>query len=161
MNLHLLQLAASDLRSLITALRSGRLEPPFPSVALQRMVPVQLAGHLSGELQGLQVQGFTPEQIATTIELLLLDRAERPSPEDVIDLVTTGPEAAGVTNRDTSIVVRDLFAHAQTSVCIAGYAVYQGQRVFQALAERMQDRPELRVHMFLDIQRGSGYDRAQ
>jgi phosphatidylserine/phosphatidylglycerophosphate/cardiolipin synthase-like enzyme len=120
------------------------------------MVSIQLTGHLSGELQDLHTQGFTPDQIATTIELVLQDRSVRPSPEDVIDLVTTGPEAAGVTNRDTSVVVRDLFAHAQTSVCIAGYAVYQGQRVFQALAERMQDRPALRVHMFLDIQRGPG-----
>jgi phosphatidylserine/phosphatidylglycerophosphate/cardiolipin synthase-like enzyme len=118
------------------------------------MVPMQLAGQLSGELQGFHEQGFTPDQIATTIEILLQDRSERPSPEDVIDLVTTGPEAAGVTNRDTSVVVRELFAQAQTSVLIAGYAVYQGQRVFQALADRMHDRPELHVRMFLDIQRG-------
>jgi phosphatidylserine/phosphatidylglycerophosphate/cardiolipin synthase-like enzyme len=120
------------------------------------MVSMQFAGQLSGELQGFHEQGFTPDQIATTIELLLQDRSERPSPEDVIDLVTTGPEAAGVTNRDTSVVVRNLFAHTQSSVLIAGYAVYQGQRVFQALADRMYDRPELRVRMFLDIQRGPG-----
>jgi hypothetical protein len=134
---HLLRLAESDLRSMVTALRSGRLSPPFPPVALQRMMSIQLAGQLSSELQGFHAQGFTPDQIATTIELLLQDRSERPSPEDVIDLVTTGPEAAGVTNRDTGVVVRNLFTQAQTSVCIAGYAVYQGQRVFQALAERI------------------------
>jgi phosphatidylserine/phosphatidylglycerophosphate/cardiolipin synthase-like enzyme len=154
MTSHLLRLAESDLRSMVTALRSGRLSPPFPPVALQRIVSVQLADPLSGELQGFHAQGFTPGQIATTIELLLQDRSERPAPEDVIDLVTTGPEAAGVTNRDTSVVVHDLFAHAQTSVCIAGYAVYQGQRVFQALADRMHEHPDLRVRMFLDIQRG-------
>jgi phosphatidylserine/phosphatidylglycerophosphate/cardiolipin synthase-like enzyme len=151
---HLLRLSESDLRSMVTALRSGRLTPPFPPVALQRMLPVPLASQVSSELQGIHQQGFTPNQIATTIELLLQDRSERPVPEDVIDLVTTGPEAAGVTNRDTSVVVRDLFAHAQTSVLIAGYAVYQGQRVFQALADRMHECPELRVRLFLDIQRG-------
>ena len=139
---------------MVTALRSGRLTPPFPPVALQRIFPIQLASQLSSELRGLHDQGFTSNQIATTIELLLQDRSERPIPEDVIDLVTTGPEAAGVTNRDTSVVVHDLFAHAQTSVLIAGYAVYQGQRVFQALADRMRERPELRVRLFLDIQRG-------
>ena len=42
------------------------------------------------------------------------------------------------------------------SVIVAGYAVYQGQRVFQAIAERMNDVPELRVQMFLDIQRAQG-----
>jgi phosphatidylserine/phosphatidylglycerophosphate/cardiolipin synthase-like enzyme len=154
MMLQLLRLSESDLRSMVTALRSGRLSPPFPPVALQRMVSMQFASQLSGELQGFHKQGFTPDQIATTIEILLQDRSVRPSPEDVIDLVTTGPEAAGVTNRDTSVVVRELFAHAQTSVLIAGYAVYQGQRVFQALADRMYEHPELHVRLFLDIQRG-------
>ena len=151
---NLLRLAERDLRSMVIALRSGRLTPPFSPVALQRMLPVQLASQLSSELRGLHDQGFTPAHIATTIEILLQDRSGRPVPEDVIDLVTTGPEAAGVTNRDTSVVVRDLFAHAQTSVLIAGYAMYQGQWVFQALADRIRECPELRVRLFLDIQRG-------
>lgn len=54
------------------------------------------------------------------------------------------------------VVVRELFAHAQQSVMVAGYAVYQGQRVFQALADRMTSLPELQVRMFLDVQRGHG-----
>ena len=37
---------------------------------------------------------------------------------------------------------------------MAGYAVYQGQRVFAALADRMQALPQLNVRMFLDVQRG-------
>jgi hypothetical protein len=44
----------------------------------------------------------------------------------MIDLVTTGPEPGGITNRDTSVVVRELFAHAKESVLVVGYAVYQG-----------------------------------
>lgn len=74
----------------------------------------------------------------------------------MVDLVTTGPEAGGVTNRDTSVVVRDLFCTAEESVLVAGYAVYQGQKVFESLAERMTERPGLKVHMYLDIQRGRG-----
>ena len=42
------------------------------------------------------------------------------------------------------------------SVLVAGYAVYQGQRIFQALADRMQEISSLKVRMFLDIQRGPG-----
>ena len=42
---------------------------------------------------------------------------------------------------------------------VAGYAVYQGHRVFQALADRMDELPELKVRMFLDIQRGQGTRR--
>jgi hypothetical protein len=70
--------------------------------------------------------------------------------------VTSGPEGPGITNRDTSVVLRGLFAQAESSVLVAGYAVYQGQRVFRALADRMQQVPGLRVRMFLDIQRSYG-----
>lgn len=152
---YILRLSDSDLQSIATALRSGRLGPPFPPVALQRVVSIRLADQLAGELQGLHAQGFTAAQIATTIDLLLNDRLQRPRPEDVIDLVTTGPEAGTTTNRDTSVVVRELFASAQQSVLVAGYAVYQGQRVFQALADRMLARPPLSVRIFLDVRRDS------
>jgi phosphatidylserine/phosphatidylglycerophosphate/cardiolipin synthase-like enzyme len=39
---------------------------------------------------------------------------------------------------------------------VAGYAVYQGQKVFESLAERMLTLPTLAVRMFLDIPRGPG-----
>jgi phosphatidylserine/phosphatidylglycerophosphate/cardiolipin synthase-like enzyme len=68
----------------------------------------------------------------------------------------SGPEAPGVANRDTRVVVRQLFANARTSVLVAGYAVYQGKSVFQALADRMLTVPNLKARLFLDIQRGSG-----
>jgi phosphatidylserine/phosphatidylglycerophosphate/cardiolipin synthase-like enzyme len=76
--------------------------------------------------------------------------------EDIVDLVTTGPEVGGVTNRDTTVVVQDLFRRAEQSVLIAGYAIYQGQRVFKTLADRMLERPGMKVQMFLDIQRKMG-----
>ena len=36
---------------------------------------------------------------------------------------------------------------------VVGYAVYQGQRVFQALADRMHELPNLDVGLFLNIAR--------
>ena len=68
----------------------------------------------------------------------------------------TGPAVAGQESRDTSVVVSDLFRQAEETILIAGYAVYQGQKVFHALAQRMVERPALRVRMFLDIQRKPG-----
>src|SRR6185436_8411876 len=89
-------------------------------------------------------------------DLLRADREHRPRLEDLLQLVTTGPEVDGSDNRDTSVVVRELFANAARDVLVAGYAVYQGRRVFQALADRMRDVPSLSVALFLDIQRGNG-----
>jgi phosphatidylserine/phosphatidylglycerophosphate/cardiolipin synthase-like enzyme len=65
-------------------------------------------------------------------------------------------DVPGAVNRDTSVVIRDLFANAKQTVLVAGYAVYQGHKVFQALAERMLEIPSLSVRLFLDIQRPHG-----
>ena len=150
---HFLELCDSDLRSLSAAFRSERLPMPISAVSLQRHVAGSLLPEIARELQSLVDKGFGTEQLATAIALILEDRKKRAIADDVIDLVTTGPAPGGVTNRDTSVVVRELFANTTQSVLVAGYAVYQGQRVFQALADRMQNLPQVKVRLFLDIQR--------
>jgi len=152
----LLSLSDDDLRSLSAALRSGRLTAPFRPVSLKRVVRGALCDALAQELQSLQQQGFDRTQLALLIDVLSKDRSQRPRPEETFDLVTTGPDSDTEANRDTGVVVRELFANAEESVLVAGYAVYQGQRVFQALADRMQMKPSLRVQMFLDVRRGPG-----
>jgi phosphatidylserine/phosphatidylglycerophosphate/cardiolipin synthase-like enzyme len=149
----LLQLSERDLQEVANALRSGRLLPPFSAIALERVVSRESALRTVEALDKLNALGFDPEQIATTLEILRADRANRPRVEDVLELVTTGPDVPGLANRDTSVVVRELFANAKQSVLVAGYAVYQGHKVFQALADRMLEIPSLSVRLFLDIQR--------
>ena len=95
--------------------------------------------------------GMNPGATAHTLELLASAFSKRPSIDDLIDLVMTGPPVAGQGNRDTSVVVSDLFRNAGETILIAGYAVYQGQKVFHALADRMAECPALKVRMFLDI----------
>jgi phosphatidylserine/phosphatidylglycerophosphate/cardiolipin synthase-like enzyme len=156
MSEHLLRLTDADLHELVKAMRANRLEAPYTSIGVQRVASGPLASDIVADLKKLADQGFSPAQIATTMELLVRARSQRSLAEDLVVLVTTGPEAPGISNRDTSVVVRDLFAHAEQTVLVAGYAVYQGQRVFQALADRMEELPELKVRMFLDVQRGPG-----
>jgi phosphatidylserine/phosphatidylglycerophosphate/cardiolipin synthase-like enzyme len=152
----LLRLSERDLQETANALRSGRLMPPYSTVALQRVVSRDSAGPTAQALDRLNEQGFTPSNIATTLEILRADRVNRPAFDDVLELVTTGPEIEGIANRDTGVVVRDLFANATQTVLIAGFAVYQGHKVFQALADRMLTVPSLQVRLFLDIQRPHG-----
>ncbi len=152
----ILNLSDPEIRDLVTSLRAGRVATPFSAIGLQRIISPRHATVVAQELEVLRAEGTDVASIAVMLELLAKDRRNRPKIEDLVDLVTTGPEASGVTNRDTSVVVRELFAKAKSSVLIAGYAVYQGQRVFGALADRMQEIPELRVRLFLDIQRGPG-----
>jgi phosphatidylserine/phosphatidylglycerophosphate/cardiolipin synthase-like enzyme len=146
-------LTNEDLARLAAALRSGRLSPPFSPLLLQRYVPGGLAGRVATELQQRVGEGAEAKHLADCLEILCQDRRQRPTAEDLIDLVWTGPEAPGIVNRDTSVVVREMFQSARESVLVAGYAVYQGHVVFKELAERMDQSPELQVQMYLDVQR--------
>src|ERR1035437_3766643 len=152
----ILCLLPSDLRALAAGLRTGRLWPPYAPASVQRMLNGVVAVEVSTGLQELAASGLPGAGIARTLELLATAYESRPPIEDIVDLVTTGGGANGGGNRTTSIVVGELFRKAEQSVLLAGYAVYQGQKVFQSLADRMQENPDLDVRLFLDIQRRPG-----
>jgi len=152
----LLSLSPSELKTLAASLRTGRLNAPYSASSLNRFFADQLAVSVAASLQGMADNGLQPDAAAYSLEMLASAFSERPSLGDMIDLVLTGPPISGQGNRDTSVVVGDLFRKAEKSILIAGYAVYQGQKVFHSLAERMVECPALRVRMFLDIQRKPG-----
>ncbi len=146
-------LTTEDLQQLAAALRSGRVAPPIKPLQLRRYVPASLADRVADELCRKIEDGSQPGHLADLLDVLAQDRRQRPVAEDLIDLVWTGPEAEGIVNRDTAVVVREMFQNARESVLVAGYAVYQGHIVFKALAERMDECTQLDTKMFLDIQR--------
>ncbi len=59
----------------------------------------------------------------------------------------------GAGSRDTSVVVRELFSCAESSVLVAGFAISRGKEIFRALGERMARVPSLSVRMFLNVAR--------
>lgn len=152
----LLSLAASDIRALAIAIETGRLSPPYQPSSVERFVKGEISVDIATAIHDLEACGMSPAAIARSLDLLAFGLSARPPLEDLVDLVTTGPEVGGVTNRDTNVVVQDLFRRAEQSVLIAGYAIHQGQRVFRTLADRMLERPDLKVQMYLDIQRKTG-----
>lgn len=146
-------LSETDLREIAAALRSSRLSPPFTTASLQRFCSGGSERPVAEELQRLTDDGLNATHMALLLDSLAAARSQRPEVRDPVDLVWTGPEAPGIANRDTSVVVRDLFTSANEHVLVAGYAIYQGRQVFRALAERMNELPSLKVRMFLDVQR--------
>ena len=147
------RLSDADLRELASALKSRRVSAPYSALQINRVLSPNLAVDVTVSLDEMAALGFGEQQIAATLELLLHDRAVGRKDEPPIELVTSGPEAPEIANRDTSVVVRELFSHAQKSVLVVGYAVYQGASVFEALAERMEKSPDLDVKLFLNIAR--------
>jgi phosphatidylserine/phosphatidylglycerophosphate/cardiolipin synthase-like enzyme len=146
-------LSDSDLREIGSALRSGRLQKPFNATVLKGFCSNGNEKMVAVELQGLMDDGMKADHLALMLDVLVDARTQRPEVRDPVDLVWTGPEAPGIANRDTGVVVRELFANAEHYVLVAGYAVYQGREVFRALADRMDQLPELKVRMFLNVQR--------
>src|SRR4051812_33094805 len=115
-------LTDADLNSLAGALCSGRLHAPFTAMSAQRYCPRAQAGPVAGWLQQLHEEGMKPEHLALLAETMVRTRAHAPEPADLVDLVWTGPETLGVTNRDTGVVVRELFGAAALEVLVAGFA---------------------------------------
>jgi len=147
------ELSAADLRRLSGALRAGRLSVPLTGLALAPYLGRSSAA-AAEVLASVSAEGMSAEHLALFLEAIASARESRPSADSAVELVATGPEPAGMPARDTRIVVRELFRQAKRSVVVAGYAVYQGRDVFEALAQRMEERTGISVRMFLDVQRG-------
>ncbi|QDT62492.1 hypothetical protein SV7mr_50400 [Stieleria bergensis] len=149
----LVLLRDSDLKSLIDGLEARRVTLPTNSLQISRLISTGLVDRVVDAINSQHSLGFKSEHLVATLELIRADRNHRKSREVELELVTSGPEAAGITNRETAVVVREMFAHARESVLVVGYAVFQGQQVFEALANRMESNPDLDVRFFLNIAR--------
>lgn len=149
----LCRLTSSTLRALSRALLSDRLVPPYTSVGLIGLAPGGMASDLAEYLGGLHATGWRADQIAGLVAAVADARSERQADGDLVELVWSGPEVLGIDNRDKGVVVRDLFGRAEESILLSAYSVHQGRELFHVLAERMKERPALRVELFLDIRR--------
>jgi phosphatidylserine/phosphatidylglycerophosphate/cardiolipin synthase-like enzyme len=150
------RLSNADLSALAAALRSGRLSVPFSEVAVRRYCAREVGSEVASEFERLATEGMQSKHLALLLDTVVETRTRTPSVGDMVELVWTGPEAPGVANRDTAVVVRELFGSATTEVLVAGFAVYQGREVFRRLAERMAEVPALRVRLFVDVRRVPG-----
>ena len=148
------RLSTREIQLLAGEFRSGRLAPPVTPLALSRWLDDRLAAEVAADLGTLA--DFSACQVAVLLESISADRQQREPAPDAVELVVTSPIDGDGISRDTSAVVQSLFAAAQQSVDVVGYAIYQGRDVFRVLAERMETVPNLKVRMFLNIARSQG-----
>ena len=149
----LLDLPSHIRERLASALRSGLLTEPYSATSLRSALGAKggaedaLAVLL--ELDQLGISGKTAAQWIRSIEQAST-RAPRP------DLVWSGPEVPGVYARDTRQVYKELLGSAERSVWASTYAFFDGPKAFAVLAKRMDEKPELRARLLLNIQRKKG-----
>jgi phosphatidylserine/phosphatidylglycerophosphate/cardiolipin synthase-like enzyme len=151
-NSALQKIPGTALTSLAESIDSGRLCPPFTSLSLQRYIPLSECAGVAEELKLLSsdIQG---PQLAHVLHLLADAKSASDHTPEEVELVWSGPEMPGAASRDTSVVVRELFASAEASVLVAGFSISHGSEIFRALAERMSSVPTLTVRMFLNVPR--------
>jgi len=145
----LLGLTVTELDGIATALRMGRMSVPVTASALGHYLPASRSVAVAEALGRMSGDGAA---LADAVELLRECRAGQVSIERAAQLVTTSPAERSAENRDTQIVVQDLFRRARHSVVIAGYKVYNGRAIFEVLGTKLRGVPGFRVRLFLDIQ---------
>ena len=156
MSEELFNLPPADLRVLASAVRSGRLTVPSSGAGVERFVGREGSDEVSKALGDLQSAGCSQEGVARCLEMLAAGAETQRGLDEAVQVVTTGPEMAAVANRDTMVVVQEMFRRAERSVLVSGYTVFEGRKVFRELAARTLELPDLQVRMFLDIRRKAG-----
>jgi phosphatidylserine/phosphatidylglycerophosphate/cardiolipin synthase-like enzyme len=145
------QVTEQSIETLVIALKDGRLSHPVNKIQLDNLLGNHVSNTIADELgKLLDLTGL--KGAAHSLEVLLADRRQRPIDlNQVLNLVWTGPEIPGIRNRDTKVVVGDLFRKATKSVIVSGYSFYRGNEIFQALADKLKDDPNFSVKIFMNL----------
>ena len=142
------------LREKLASVLDTGLLPLNPSAATLRSVLGLRTGseELAAGLGELEALGVTERGAAAWLRALERVGTRTHLP----DLVWSGPELPGIPARDTRRVYEELLSTASTSVWVSTYAYFDGPRVFDRLARRMDVVPALKVTLLLNIERRRG-----
>ena len=152
----LLQLPAPLLQTLAASCENGPLAEAVTLSGVRGIVGDAIATNVHAALRSLLDAGFGPSQLALFLQGLVEAAGVSPKPSQLFDVVLSGPAVAGVPTADTAAVMHTLLTLSEREVLLVGYAVYNGRKLFEPLAARMVERPDLRVTMCLDIPRPYG-----
>lgn len=145
-------LSIPDLDYLARSLREGVL-----AIGSSRHLAQQVGGCRAEELEAflanLRANGMSGPQIALVVEAVSQTRRSQTEPSLLLDLVLSGPELQGVPTSDTAAVMHALLQEATDQILLVGYAIYNGKRLFEPLAKRMELYPALRTVFCVDIPR--------
>jgi phosphatidylserine/phosphatidylglycerophosphate/cardiolipin synthase-like enzyme len=130
------------LAEVLEAIEQGRVDCPATEADL-------LAGGFGTLSRSVAdaLTGCDRAAAGAAIRLVIAERVHRPPPR--LRLVWTGPESWASVSRDTSMVVRELFAGARRSVIVGGYA-FDKPEILEPLHTAMAERG-VTAQLFVDI----------
>jgi phosphatidylserine/phosphatidylglycerophosphate/cardiolipin synthase-like enzyme len=144
----------ADLDALAHALLDGRVGGQFSRGS------IQLAGFGEGAARFLDgVRGTAPHVVAWMLQRLSRERSRADDRyASVASLVWSGASEGQQGIRDTKVVLDGIFSRAESHVLIATYVIYDGLSVFARLADRLRERPEIQVDLYVNLPSESGRD---
>ncbi len=153
MNDVLLDLPSGTRAKLIAALEGGHLDLTTGPIGLRAALGrLDNPEAIAGALRELHALGMSARGAAAALRAIerVIARQRKP------DLVLSGLQVPGTYARDTRIVYDELLGAAERSVWLSSFVYHNGPKVFETLAQRMDERPELQVNLLLNIQRRWG-----
>src|ERR1035437_1154448 len=148
----LIALPVAALERLRFALAQGALSYGISESSLQKAVPELPAASVT-HLVNLASNGWTAAQLGDLVEAIGEARDTRLRETHLFDLVISGPEHQSVPTRETAAAYREWVQGARREIILASFAIYNGKEIFLPLVERMQDCPDLKISLYLDIPR--------
>jgi len=147
-----LDLPAFRRQRLLAALDTGGLAPPYPEVAVRVALGMD-APEVHALFRSWAELGVTAPIAASWLRSVEgLDRSAAPTAE----FVWSGPKVHGLHALRTEATLEGTIGSANRSVWLSTYVFFDGPRAFEALARRMDERPELMVRLLLNIERRQG-----
>lgn len=147
----LFRLQKPELELLRDAILNQQLRHPFKAISVAGIFGEQASASIAKSLNDTAAR-LGPEKIGTFVELLYEDSCKRIS-DKAYELVWTGPEGQDVFNRDTRVVVQQLFDQVRESLFIIGFAFYNGKELFKDLAQKYDKDENLKITMCLNVHR--------
>lgn len=147
----LFRLSTPELEILRDAIINEQIKHPFKSISLSPILGERAAPELSLSLNSMS-EKLGSQNVGAFLDVLLEDSKKRTQGKPY-ELVWTGPEGEDVFNRDTRVVVQQLFDQAQKSIFIAGFAFYNGRELFKELASRYDASENLQITLCLNVHR--------
>jgi phosphatidylserine/phosphatidylglycerophosphate/cardiolipin synthase-like enzyme len=148
----LYQLSIANLQAIASSLKTGILSQAISTPAIEQILGYK-EDSISEYFGILENSGFTKIQIATLVETIIKTKANTPAPENVFELVLSGPEVPGVHTSDTSATMRSMIEEAGNSVFLVGYAVHNVKPLFEPIADKLDKISGFNVTFCLDISR--------
>ena len=150
------ELSYTTLIELANALENQRLFLDASLATINRYVPPNQSLLVSQEFSHLQSLKMNEQAVAYTLRLLAQEQKKLQDYQDQTEVVWTVPHIPGNRNRDTSLVVEELFRAAQAEILIATYVLDKPRKtfqIFQPLIRNMARNPDLKARIILTVKR--------